>query len=108
MTTTRSTWRIGPTTLKTMQGMIIDRDEAWRADPEWGPIIEDAIRKGIENVDEKTCGRIYGYLRYGPMDEDGRRQPLPGSYETYGHDEKQMAKAWRRYLSSHGLQPMTA
>lgn len=102
-----TTWRIGPSTLKTLRGMIIDRDEAWRADAEMAPVIEGAIRDGLKRIDEKTCARIYTYLRYGPRGEDGQCQPLPGSYETYGLDETQMAKAWRKYLKRHGLQPVT-
>lgn len=97
---------LSKSTLKTLRGMIIDRDEAWRADAEMAPVIDDAIRVGFENVEDKTRDRIYSYLRYGPMGEDGRCQPLPGSYETYGLDEKQMAKAWRRYLKRRGLQPV--
>lgn len=100
--------RLSPSTLKTLRGMIIDRDEAWRADAEMAPVIEEAIRNGLQNVDGKTHDRIYMYLRYGPRGEDGQCQPLPGSYETYGLDEKQMAKAWRKYLKRHGLQPVVA
>jgi hypothetical protein len=91
-------WRIGPNALKNLCGMIIDRDAAWRANPEWAPVIETAIREGIENIDSDTFGRIHSYLWFGG---------LPGSYETYGFNDKQMAKAWRRYLKKHGLQAVT-
>ncbi|PJE24240.1 MAG: hypothetical protein CK431_07045 [Mycobacterium sp.] len=76
--------------------MIIDRDEAWRANSEWAPIIDAEIRKGIENIDAHAFAHIHAYLWYGG---------LPGSYETYGFDEKQMAKAWRKYLKTHNVQP---
>lgn len=98
--------KLSRSTLKTLRGMIIDRDEAWRADAEMAPVIEDAIRAGFQNVDDKTRDRIYTYLRYGPVGEDGQRQPLTGTYETYGHDEKQMAKAWRNYLKRYEVQPL--
>ena len=68
----------------------------------WPPVIDAAIRKGIKNIDESTFSQVYMYLRYGPLDEDGRLQPLPGSYKTYGLDEKQMAKAWKKYLRRKG------
>lgn len=98
--------KLSPSTLKTLRGMIIDRDEAWRADTEMAPVIEDAIRRGFQNLDDKTRDGIYSYLRYGPVGEDGRCHPLPGSYKTRGFDEKQMAKAWRKYVKRHGLQPV--
>lgn len=99
------TTSIGPATLKTLRGMIIDRDAAWRADPEVAPVIEAAIRKGLETIDSKTCDRIYMYLRYGPMDEHGQRRPLDGTYETYGYSEKRMTEAWRTYLQRYNMQP---
>ena len=88
--------RIGPNDLKNLRGMIIDRDEAWRRSPEWAPVIEAAIRDGIENIEGDTFMRVNAYLRF---------SGLPGSYETYGFNEKQMAKAWRRYLKRHQVQP---
>lgn len=100
------TWRVGDGTLKNLRGMIIDRDEAWRADAEMAPVIDAAIRQDLKRIDEKTCARIYSYLRYGPRGEDGQCQPLPGSYETYGFDEKQMVKAWRKYLKKYGMEPV--
>lgn len=106
MTSTRSAPRLKNSTLKTLRGMIIDRHEAWRADAEMAPVIESAIRQGLRNIDSETRDRIYGFLRYGPRDEDGFCQPLPGSYETYGFDEKQMAKAWRKYLKKYGMEPV--
>ncbi len=95
-------WRIGPTSLKTLRGMIIDRNDAWRADSEMALVIEAVIRKGTKNIDEATFGRVYEFLRYGPRDEEGICRPLDGSYTTYGFDEKQMTRAWRRYLLQHG------
>ena len=92
---TASTWQIGPKMLRTLRGMIIDRDEAWRAEPKWSKIINAEIRKGIENIDEVTFNRLYSHLRY-----DG----LSGSYETWGFDEDKMAKAWRKYLKRHKVQ----
>jgi hypothetical protein len=94
----KAAWKIPPSMLRTLRGMIIDRDEAWRANPKWSKIIGAEIRKGIENIEELTFNKVYWYLRDGG---------LPGSYETYGLDEEQMAKAWRKYLKRHGLQPDT-
>jgi hypothetical protein len=91
-------WRIGPNDLKNLRGMIIDRDTAWRADAEWSKVIDVAIQNGIDNIDEHTFGRIHSYLWFGG---------LPGSYETYGFNEKQMAKAWRRYLKRYKVQTHT-
>lgn len=91
-------WRIGANDLRNLRGMIIDRDEAWRANAEMAPIIDTAIRKNIEDIDADTFMRINAFLRFGGLD---------GSYETRGFDERQMAKAWRRYLKKHGLQPVT-
>jgi hypothetical protein len=88
-------WRIGANDLRNLRGMIIDRDAAWRADPKWAPRIEAAIRDGIENIDSETFMHVHAYLRC---------SGLPGSYETYGFNDKEMAKAWRRYLKKHGLQ----
>lgn len=88
--------------LKTLRGMIIDRDEAWRADPEMAPVIDATIRNGLKNIDANTWVRIYRYLRYGPMGADGHRERLAGTYETWGFDAEQMAKAWRKYLRKHG------
>jgi hypothetical protein len=88
--------------LRTLRGMIIDRDEAWRADPEMAPVIEATIRKGLRNIDATTWTRIYRYLRYGPMGENGQRERLAGTYETYGFDAGQMAEAWRKYVRKHG------
>lgn len=90
-------WRISASSLKTLRGMIIDRDEYWRPDAEMAPVIDAAIRKGLKRIDEPTHERIYWFLRYGPMGDDGQRHPLDGSYETQGFDEQEMAKAWRRY-----------
>ncbi len=94
---------ISASELKTLRGMIIDRNKAWRADPEMAPVIEEAIRNRLKNLDETTYNRIYQFLRYGPMGEDGMRRPLPGSYKTYGLDEKQMVRAWKRYRKRHGI-----
>jgi len=85
-------WQIGTGKLKTLRGMIIDRDKAWRADAEMAPVIDSAIRKGLKNIDEDTFNRIYQFLWRGG---------LPGSYETYGFDEQQMRQAWRKYLPRH-------
>jgi hypothetical protein len=93
----RAAWKIPPKMLRHLRGMIIDRDEAWRADPEMAQAIEAAIRKGIENIDELTFNRVY---------YDPRWRELPGSYETYAFDEERMAKAWRRYLKRHKV-PLT-
>lgn len=92
-------WRIGANDLRNLRGMIIDRHDAWRADTDMASMIEAAIRKGIEDIDANTFMRINGYLRFGG---------LPGTYETQGFNEVKMAKAWRRYLKKHGLQPVTA
>ncbi|BBX27953.1 hypothetical protein [Mycolicibacterium alvei] len=89
-------WKIGASQLCSLRGMIIDRDAAWRADPEWAPIIDAAIRAGIENIDGPTFGRIFAQLWGG-----GYR----GDYTTYGMGEVRMAKAWRRYLKKHRVQP---
>jgi hypothetical protein len=91
-------WRIGPNELCNLRGMIIDRDAAWRADAAMSPVIEAAIRAGIENIDVDTFSRIHAYLWFGG---------LWGTYETYGFGEKKMAKAWRRYLKRHKVQPTT-
>ena len=92
----RATWRIGAQELKYLRGMIIDRDAAWRGNPEMAPIIEAAIRKGIERIDEPTFNDVYhNYLRF---------SGLPGTYETRGFDEKQMEKAWQSYLKKHEVQ----
>src|SRR5690242_8995312 len=101
----KGAWRIGRNDLRVLRGMIIDRDAAWRADAEMAPFIEAVIRRGIEDIDEKTCNVLYMYLRYGPLDEAGCRHPLSGSYETCGFDEKQMAGAWRKYLKRHRVHP---
>jgi hypothetical protein len=85
-------WRIGTSQLKTLRGMIIDRDKAWRVDAEMAPAINGAICKGLKKIDEDTFNRIYQFLGYGG---------LPGSYETYGFDEQQMRQAWREYLPRH-------
>ncbi|WP_099039723.1 hypothetical protein [Mycobacterium neglectum] len=92
-------WQIDASKLCTLRGMIIDRDAAWRANPEWAPVIEAAIRNGIENIDADTFGRIHSFLWFGG---------LWGTYETYGFGEKKMAKAWRQYLKKHKVQPMNA
>lgn len=92
-------WRIDASKLCALRGMIIDRDAAWRADPEWAPIIDAAIRAGIENIDADTFSRIFAQLWHG-----GYR----GEYTTYGMGEERMAKAWRRYLKKHKVQPMKA
>lgn len=94
---------IDRSSLKTLRGMIIDRDEAWRGDPEMAPVIEEAIRNRLKNLDLRTYHRIYDYLRYGPTDENGVSRPLPGSYETRGYDERQMVRAWKRYRKRHGI-----
>lgn len=91
-------WRIGPGELKTLRGMIIDRDKAWRADAEMAPVIDAAITAGLKNVDEPTFNRIYMFLRYGPFNEaTGQRESLPGTYETRGLDTDQMKAAWKKY-----------
>jgi len=72
--------------------MIIDRDKAWRAHPEMAPVINGAICKGLKRIDEDTFNRIYQFLAHGG---------LPGSYETYGFDERQVRQAWREYLPKH-------
>jgi hypothetical protein len=92
-------WRIDPNNLRNLRGMIIDRDAAWRANPEWTPVIDAAIRKGIENIDANTFGRIHAFLWF---------VGLWGTYETYGFGEKKMAKAWRQYPKKHKVQPTTA
>lgn len=89
-------WRIDASKLCSLRGMIIDRDAAWRADPEWAPIIDAAIRAGIENIDGPTFSRIFAQLWHG-----GYR----GEYTTYGFGEKKMAKAWRQYLKKHNVRP---
>lgn len=94
---------IDRSSLKTLRGMIIDRDKAWRADAEMGPVIEEAIRNRLKNLDEKNYNRIYEFLRYGPMGDDGKRHALCGSYETFGYDERQMVRAWKRYRKRHGI-----
>lgn len=91
-------WRIDESKLCSLRGMIIDRDAAWRADPEWAPIIDAVIRAGIENIDADTFSRIHAYLWYGG---------LWGTYETYGFGDEKMAKAWRKYLKKHKVQTMT-
>ncbi|ACC42853.1 hypothetical protein MMAR_4446 [Mycobacterium marinum M] len=85
-------WRIGASQLKTLRGMIIDRDEAWRAHAEMAPVIDRAIRKGLKNIDEETFTQIHNFLWRGG---------LPGTYETCGFDEQKMRKAWRKYLPRH-------
>lgn len=90
-------WRIGANDLKNLRGMIIDRDAAWRASAEWAPVIEAAIREGIESIDADTFMRINAYLRFGG---------LPGTRETQGFNDVKMATAWRRYLKRNGLPPM--
>ncbi len=97
--TTKSVWRIGANDLKCLRGMIIDRDAAWRADAEWAPKIEAAIRGGIENIDADTFMRVNAYLRF---------SGLHGSYETQGFNEVKMTSAWRRYLERHEVQPTKA
>ena len=87
-------WRIDANNLRNLRGMIIDRDTAWRANPEWAPVIEAAIHNGIENIDADTFARIYSFLWFGG---------LWGTYETYGFGEEKMAKAWRRYLKKHNV-----
>jgi hypothetical protein len=89
-------WTINENQLTTLRGMIIDRDAAWRADAEWGPKIEAEIQKGIENIDGDAFSHIYGFLWHGG---------LWGTYETQGFDERQMFRAWRRYLKRHKVQP---
>jgi len=88
-------WKPSSNALRNLRGMIIDRDTGWRADPKWAPVIESAINEGIETLDETTFWRIHNYLWAGG---------LPGNFETYGFGEKQMAKAWRRYLKKQGVQ----
>lgn len=100
--------QIGTSTLKTLRGMIIDRDVAWRADAEMAPVIDGAIRNGLNRIDQENCGRIYTFLRYGPMGADGQRQPLEGNYKTCGLDEEGMRKAWRRYYKKHYPKPVDA
>jgi hypothetical protein len=90
-----SGWQISSSSLRTLRGMIIDRDEGWRADSKWSEIIDAEIRKGIENIDEPTFNQVYWYLRDGG---------LPGSYETWGFNEEKMTKACRRYLKRHKVQ----
>lgn len=90
-------WKPSDNALTSLRGMIIDRDAGWRADPKWAPVIESAIRDGIETLDEETFWRIHNFLWSGG---------LPGNYETYGMGEKRMAKAWRRYLKKHGMEPV--
>lgn len=85
-------WKIGMSQLKTLRGMIIDRDKAWRAHAEMAPVINGAICKGLKKIDEDTFNRVYQFLGHGG---------LPGSYETYGFDEQQMRQAWREYLPKH-------
>jgi hypothetical protein len=99
----KTDWRIDAGRLKTLRGMIIDRDKAWRADPEMAPVIDAAMRAGLPRIDEATYSRIYWFLRYGPIDEDGARKPLAGSYETHRHDDDQMKVAWRQYKRRHGI-----
>jgi hypothetical protein len=94
-----TTWSISAGHLKALRGMIIDRDKGWRADPEWAPVIETAIRKGIENIDSDAFSAINAYLWH---------SGLSGTFETYGFDEKQMAKAWRKYLKRHKAHPPAA
>ena len=89
-------WRPTPSELKTIRGMIIDRNDAWRADAEMAPVIDTAIRKGIRR-DREVFWRIYQFLW---------SSGLPGSYETYGFDEQQMRKAWRRYYKKHYPKPV--
>ncbi|OBH54326.1 hypothetical protein [Mycobacterium sp. E2479] len=89
----KAAWKIPASMLKNLRGMIIDRDAAWRANPEMAPAIEAAIRKGIESIDEPTFNRVYFDLRF---------SGFPGSYETRGFDEKQMEEAWQKYLVKHG------
>jgi hypothetical protein len=89
----KAAWKIPSNMLKNLRGMIIDRDAAWRANPEMAPAIEVAIRRGIENIDEPTFNRVYFDLRF---------SGFPGSYETRGFDEKQMKEAWKKYLVEHG------
>lgn len=91
-------WEPSRNALRNLRGMIIDRNTGWRADPTWAPVIESAIREGIETLSEERFWRIHNFLWTGG---------LPGNFETYGFDEKQMAKAWRRYLKKHGLQPVS-
>lgn len=96
----RSTrWVPSNNALRNLRGMIIDRNAGWRADPKWAPVIESAIRQGIETLDEERFWRIHNFLWTGG---------LPGTYETQDFNEKQMAKAWRKYLKKHGLQSVTA
>lgn len=82
--------------LTTIRGMIIDRDEAWRAAPEWAPVIDEAVRQGIETLDPETFWKIHNFLWH---------SGLPGSYETYGYGDERMAKAWRRYIKRHYPKP---
>lgn len=96
-------WRIDAGRLKTLRGMIIDRDKAWRLDPEMAPVIDAAIRMGLPRIDEATYNRLYWFLRYGPIDENGVRTPLEGSYETRRHDDEEMKVAWRRYKKRYGI-----
>ena len=82
--------------LRTLRGMIIDRDAAWRADPKWSKIIDAEIRKGIENIDGPTFKGIYDYIRYGN---------LPGIYKTWGFGPVKMEAAWKEYLEHHNVVP---
>jgi hypothetical protein len=66
MTTPDYTWEISDRELKTLRGMIIDRDAAWRADPKWAEIIDAEIRKGIEHIDADTHTAIDEYLSLDP------------------------------------------
>lgn len=91
-----ATWQPSASALRNMRGMIIDRDTGWRGDPEWAPVIESAIRDGIENLEEKRFWEIQHQLWHGGY---------AGDYTTYGMGDKRMAKAWCRYLKRHGLQP---
>jgi hypothetical protein len=90
-------WQINASKLCSLRGMIIDRDTAWRADPEWAPVIDAAIRAGIENIDADTFSRIFSQLWRGGYQ---------GDYTTYGMGEERMAKARRRYLKKHKVQPI--
>jgi hypothetical protein len=92
-------WTINQNQLTTLRGMIIDRDTGWRANAEWAPKIEAEIQKGIENIDAEAFSHMYGFLWHGG---------LWGTFETYGLGDKQMAKAWRRYLKRHKVQPPAA
>lgn len=95
------TWRIGRDRLRTLRGMIIDRNKGWGANVEMAPVIEAAIQNRLKNIDEETYSSIYVFLRYGPMDASGTRQPLRGTYETCGLDCDQMQKAWNRYIRKY-------